>query len=71
MPMMFFDFLKIIFDISTSKRSKKYKPHSILAKKKNLKFGEKQVEPQSQTGCKKSQKNEEKIANYWRIGKKN
>jgi len=34
MPMMFFYFLKIIFDISTSKRSKKYKPHSILAKKK-------------------------------------
>jgi len=32
----FFYFLKIIFDISTSKRSKKYKPHSILAKKKNL-----------------------------------
>jgi hypothetical protein len=31
---MFFHFLKIIFDISTSKRSKKYKPHSILAKKK-------------------------------------
>jgi len=31
---MFFYFLKIIFDISTSKRSKKYKPHSILAKKK-------------------------------------
>jgi hypothetical protein len=30
----FFHFLKIIFDISTSKRSKKYKPHSILAKKK-------------------------------------
>jgi hypothetical protein len=30
----FFYFLKIIFDISTSKRSKKYKPHSILAKKK-------------------------------------
>jgi len=28
-----FYFLKIIFDISTSKRSKKYKPHSILAKK--------------------------------------
>jgi len=43
----FFYFLKIIFDISTSKRSKKYKPHSILAKKK-LKFDEKQVEPQSQ-----------------------
>jgi hypothetical protein len=34
MPMMFFYFLKIIFDISTSKRFKKYKPHSILAKKK-------------------------------------
>jgi len=32
----FFYFLKIIFDISTSKRSKKYKPHSILAKKKFL-----------------------------------
>jgi hypothetical protein len=38
MPMMFFYFLKIIFDISTSKRSKKYKPHSILAKKKKKKF---------------------------------
>ncbi|KAI5571035.1 hypothetical protein BDE02_11G067100 [Populus trichocarpa] len=25
MPMMFFHFLKIIFDISTSKRSKTYK----------------------------------------------
>jgi len=34
----FFYFLKIIFDISTSKRSKKYKPHSILAKKKKFKF---------------------------------
>jgi hypothetical protein len=32
----FFYFFKIIFDISTSKRSKKYKPHSILAKKKNF-----------------------------------
>jgi hypothetical protein len=52
MPMMFFYFLKIIFDISTSKRSKRYKPHSILAKKKkkkNLKFTKKQVEQQSQT----------------------
>jgi uncharacterized Rossmann fold enzyme len=52
MPMMFFYFLKIIFDISTSKRSKRYKPHSILAKKKKkkkLKFAEKQVEQQSQT----------------------
>jgi len=29
----FFYFLKIIFDISTSKQSKKYKPHSILKKK--------------------------------------
>jgi len=36
MPMMFFHFLKIIFDISTSKRFKKYKPHSILAKKKKI-----------------------------------
>jgi hypothetical protein len=36
MPMMFFYFLKIIFNISTSKRSKKYKPHSILAKKKKI-----------------------------------
>jgi hypothetical protein len=50
MPMMFFYFLKIIFDISTSKRSKRYKPHSILVKKKkNLKFAEKHVEQQSQT----------------------
>jgi uncharacterized ion transporter superfamily protein YfcC len=51
MPMMFFYFLKIIFDISISKRFKRYKPHSILAKKKkkNLKFAEKQVEQQSQT----------------------
>jgi len=40
MSMMFFYFLKIIFDISTSKRSKKYKPHSILAKKKKIKFGQ-------------------------------
>jgi len=40
MPMIFFYFLKIIFDISTSKRSKKYKPHSILAKKKKFKFGQ-------------------------------
>ena len=34
MIMMFFYFLKIIFDISISKRSKKYKPHLILTKKK-------------------------------------
>ncbi|KAL9335737.1 hypothetical protein Peur_072918 [Populus x canadensis] len=40
MPMMFFYFLKIIFDISTSKRSKKYKPHSILVKKKKFKFAQ-------------------------------
>jgi hypothetical protein len=50
MPTMFFYFLKIIFDISTSKRSKKYKPHSILAKKKKIKFDQTQVQPQSQTG---------------------
>uniref|UniRef100_A0A3N7F4R9 Uncharacterized protein n=1 Tax=Populus trichocarpa TaxID=3694 RepID=A0A3N7F4R9_POPTR len=43
MPMMFFHFLKIIFDISTSKRSKKYKPYSILAKKKISKFDETQL----------------------------
>jgi hypothetical protein len=43
----FFYFLKIIFDISTSKRSKKYKPHSILAKKKkNLKFDKTQLQTQ-------------------------
>jgi len=29
----FFYFLKIIFNISTSKQSKKYKSHSILIKK--------------------------------------
>ncbi|KAI5584830.1 hypothetical protein BDE02_06G107200 [Populus trichocarpa] len=28
MPMIFFHFLKIIFDISTSKRSKNYKHNS-------------------------------------------
>jgi hypothetical protein len=44
----FFYFLKIIFDISTSKRFKKYKPHSILAKK-NSKFDETQVQTQCQT----------------------
>jgi hypothetical protein len=49
MPMMFFYFLKIIFDISTSKRSKKYKPHSILAKKKNLNLHKTQVQTQYQT----------------------
>jgi hypothetical protein len=32
MPIMFFYFLKIIFNISISKQFKKYKPHSILAK---------------------------------------
>jgi len=40
MPMMFFYFLKIIFDISTSKRSKTYKPYLILVKKKNQIFWE-------------------------------
>jgi hypothetical protein len=47
---MFFYFLKIIFSISTSKQSKKYKPHSILVKKKNSKFSETQVKTHSQTG---------------------
>jgi len=45
---MFFYFLKIIFDINTSKRFKKYKPHSILVKK-NSKFNKTQVETQCQT----------------------
>jgi len=31
--MIFFYFLKIIFNISTSKRFKNYKPHLILTKK--------------------------------------
>jgi hypothetical protein len=39
-PIIFFYFLKIIFNISTSKRSKKYKPHSILAKKKKNSKGQ-------------------------------
>jgi hypothetical protein len=34
MSMIFFYFLKIIFNIGTSKRFKKYKPHLILVKKK-------------------------------------
>jgi len=42
----FFYFLKIIFNISTSKRSKKYKPYSILVKKKNLKFNKTQLQTQ-------------------------
>jgi hypothetical protein len=45
----FFYFLKIIFDISTLKRSKKYKPHLILAKKKKSKFNETQLQAQCQT----------------------
>jgi len=53
--MMFFYFLKIIFDISTSKRSKKYKPHSILAKKKNWnsvksRFNRRTKQPRISTG---------------------
>jgi len=36
---MFFYFLKIIFDINTSKRSKTYKTYEILAKKKIEFFG--------------------------------
>ena len=48
MQMMFFYFLKIIFNISTSKRFKKYKPYSILTKK-NSKFNETQIETHSQT----------------------
>jgi hypothetical protein len=48
MPMIFFYFLKIIFDISTSKRFKKYKPYSILAKKKSN-LHKIQVQTQDQT----------------------
>jgi hypothetical protein len=48
MLIMFFYFLKIIFDISTSKRSKKYKLHLILAKKKISKFDETQLHTQCQ-----------------------
>jgi hypothetical protein len=44
----FFYFLKIIFNINTSKRFKKYKLHLILAKK-NPKFDEMQVETHNQT----------------------
>jgi hypothetical protein len=44
----FFYFLKIIFNISTSKRSKKYKLYLILTKI-NLKFNETQVKTHSQT----------------------
>jgi hypothetical protein len=44
-----FFFKKIIFDISTSKRSKKYKLHSILAKKKKSNLEETQVQTQYQT----------------------
>jgi len=41
MLIIFFYFLKIIFDINTSKRSKNYKPYSNLTKKKILKFNKK------------------------------
>jgi len=46
-----FYFLKIIFNISTSKRSKKYKPYLILTKK-NFKFNKIQVKTHSQTASK-------------------
>jgi len=45
MSMMFFYFLKIIFDINTSKRSKTYKPYSILVKKKIQNFWERSRVP--------------------------
>jgi len=48
MSMMFFYFLKIIFNISTSKQSKTYKSYLILIKK-NSKFLETQPQPRSQT----------------------
>jgi hypothetical protein len=47
----FFYFLKIIFDISTSKQSKKYKPYSILTKKKkNSNLHETQVQSHQTAG---------------------
>jgi len=48
MSMIFFYFLKIIFVISISKRSKKYKLHLILTKI-NLKFDKTQLQTQYQT----------------------
>jgi len=51
MPIIFFYFLKIIFDISTSKQFKKYKSHSILTKK-NSKIDETQLQMQCQTDSK-------------------
>jgi hypothetical protein len=57
---VFFYFLKIIFNISTSKRFKKYKPHLILAKK-NSKFDETQVETHSQIGSKGKEKSSSPI----------
>ena len=45
----FFYFLKIIFDISTSKQSKKYKPHLILIKENNSNLNETQVQTKYQT----------------------
>ena len=49
MLIIFFYFLKIIFDINTSKRSKKYKPHLILANFFLKKFNQTQIETQNQT----------------------
>ena len=62
MSMMFFHFLKIIFDISTSKRSKKYKSHLILIKKK-LKFDETPFGTQCQTVSRF--KHTPKLKAYW------
>jgi predicted metallo-beta-lactamase superfamily hydrolase len=45
----FFYFLKIIFDISTSKQSKKYKPHLILTKENNSNLNETQLQTKYQT----------------------
>ena len=48
MQMMFFHFLKIIFNISTSKRSETYKLYQILTKK-NSNFLKIQLESRPQT----------------------
>jgi len=47
--MKFFHFLKIIFDISTSKRFENKKKNIILSKKKKSKFLGTRFAPRSQT----------------------
>jgi len=70
---MFFYFLKIIFDISTLKRFKKYKPHSILIKNKISKFNETQLQTHCQTVFKYLRENKaifRSLRFVWQIGSK-